>query len=133
MAAYQRVINEYPDQSKLVSQSRTILTTTYQTTPTAASDLVDKAKYQMLLEQRRQQQGQIAQARGAYRKTILDEIDLVNKQIATADARYNAGVAPVMEGNDLRMKRLQLQRDLAAFDAGLSTPPANGRASRRNQ
>lgn len=126
MAAYQRVINDFPDQPKLVSQSRTIMATTYQTTPFAANGVVDKAKYQQILDERKQEQAKIAQARSAYRKTIVDEIDLVNKQITIADQRYNAGLAPVMEGNDLRMKRLQLQRDLAAFDAGLSNQ-TNGR------
>ncbi len=79
------------------------------------------------MDEGRQEQAKIAQARAAYRKTILDEIDLVNKQIAASDERYKAGTDPVMVGNDLRMQRLQLQRDLAAFDAGLSTPQAKGR------
>jgi tetratricopeptide (TPR) repeat protein len=124
---YQRVVNEFPDQPKLVSQSHTILATTYQTTPPAANGAADKAKYQQLMDESRQEQAKIAQARAAYRQTILDEIDLVNKQIVIADQRHNAGVANVQEGNNLRMKLLALKLDLTAFDAGLTSPQAKGR------
>ena len=126
LAAYQRILNDFADQTKLAAQSRNVLATTYGVAPIgspASGDQSDKAKFDRLMTAQKQEQDKIDEARARYRASIQNELAIAQAQVATAQGRFNAGEAPVMEVNAARAKLAQLETDLAAFDAGM-TPPA---------
>ncbi len=130
VSAYERVIQEFSDQPKLVAQSRTILSTIYSVSPTGAADPRQKAAQARLNElaaAQKLEQTNIRDARARYRDITQQQIALLKTQIGLADERYRAGVETAVTGNALRLNLLQLQRDLAAFDAGVAIPgPGRG-------
>jgi tetratricopeptide (TPR) repeat protein len=125
IVAYQRVIREFGDQSKLVARSRNTLAT-YQ----GAADesgrpekVSDRAKFEQLMAGQEREIAKAAQARELYRESIGNEIKIAQEQLATAQERYRAGAGPVMEVDEYKAKVAKLQSDLAAFDAGISARP----------
>ena len=128
IAAYQRVLKDFSDQTKLASQSRTLLATTYNVTSIgspAAGDQSDRAKFDKLMDAQKQEQAKIAAARARYRESIQNEMAIAQSQLATAQNRFNAGAGPVMDVNEFKAKIAQLESELAAFDAGIM--PVTGR------
>ncbi len=124
ISSYQRLLKDFPDQTKLVAQARTVLAKTYsmtQSAPPAAGNQSDKANFDKLMNAQKQEQARTEAARARYRLTIENEISLVKRQMDLADARYKGGVAPIDDVNNLSLKLIQLERDLAAFDAGLTS------------
>ena len=128
-AAYQRVVREFADQSKLAEQSRGVLLATYHITPGKMSETetdavaADRARQQTKLdEQQAQERAMEAMHRQQYRRTFLEEIDLVNKEIAKAKKNVALGLEEDNVLDQLNEKLIHLQRDLAAFDAGLAAP-----------
>jgi tetratricopeptide (TPR) repeat protein len=127
IAAYQRLLKDFADQSKLAAQSRTLLTTTYNVAPDgppAAGNQGDKAKFDRLVDAQKQEQAKTDEARARYRATIEEEMALDEKQLSLFRKEAGAGA----EGNTviaaLEEKLIRLKRDLAAFDAGMTSPPA---------
>src|ERR1700691_4940930 len=58
IAAYQRVLKDFPDQTKLAAQSRTVLATTYSVTPAgspAVGNQSDRANFDELMEAQKQE------------------------------------------------------------------------------
>ena len=126
VAAYQRVLKDFPDQTKLAAQSRTVLATTYNVAPAGspmAGNQSDRAKFEKLMEGQKEEQAQATAFRARYRASIQNELAIAQTQLATAQERYKAGEAPVTEVNAARAKLAQIETELAAFDAGM-TPPA---------
>jgi hypothetical protein len=117
VAAYQRLLTDFADQSKLAAQSRAQLAANNAAAvpPAAAGKQGGKG----------QDEAKTEAARARYRGAIEEQIQVVENQLSLASQRYKAGV----EGYDavaaLQEKRLQLKRDLAAFDAGMV--PQTGR------
>jgi tetratricopeptide (TPR) repeat protein len=127
IAAYQRVLKDFPDQSKLAAQSRTLLATNYSVTPAgspAAGNQGDRAKFEQLMEAQKQEQAKIAAARARYRATIEEEMALGEKQLSLVRGRQRSGIEGAAASADLEEKILHLKRDLAAFDAGMTLPTA---------
>jgi hypothetical protein len=125
IAAYQRVLKDFPDQNKLAAQSRTLLATTYSVAPAAppaAGNPSDRVNFEKLMEGQKQEAAKIAAARARYRESIQNEMAIAQAQLATAQERFKAGEAPVMDVNTFKAKLAQLESELAAFDAGLTTP-----------
>jgi len=128
IAAYQQLLKDFADQTKLAAQSRTLLATTYSVVPDgspAAGDQSDRAKFDKLMETQKEAQAGFTAARARYRATIEEEMALDEKQLAFD--REQARAAGVAEGNNpfiaaLEEKIVHLKRDLAAFDAGMTTP-----------
>lgn len=122
IAAYQRVLKDFPDQTKLAAQSRTVLATTYNTAPTAspaAGDQSDRAKFDKLMAAQKTEQARTDAARVRYRETIEEEIALDEKQLSLVRERQRNGTDGPAASADLEEKILRLKRDLAAFDAGM--------------
>jgi len=122
IAAYRRVVNEFADQSKLAAQSRGVLTKIYQVTPGQAADTGnsgDRAQFEKLLAAQSAEQAKTDAARQRYRGTIVAEMDLLKKQMSEHNPDSAQGRA-IIEG--LQVQMIHLQRDLAAFDAGMAAP-----------
>ena len=100
-AAYQRVVREFADQSRLEQQSRTVLAKTYNMAAGGSQDREREA------------------AKQRYRSLLLQEIDSVNIQIGAARRQYQLGAATNEEVVATEMKKLRLERELAAFDLGV--------------
>lgn len=123
IAAYQRVVREFPDQSKLAAASRGHLSKTYgisQAQPTNLSPTtVEQRQY---VEQQRRSDD----ARRAYRALLLEEIQLLEKQLDSYEKRVEIGTlsptGPEMIG--LKREILELKRTLVAVDAGAMPVPA---------
>jgi tetratricopeptide (TPR) repeat protein len=123
ITAYQRVVREFSDQSKLVAQSRAVLSKTYQMTADRgreAESQNDRAKFEKLIAAQNEQQAKTDAARQRYRGTILAEMELMKKQMSGHNARSEAGQAAI---ENIQLKLIRLQRELAAFDAGMPAPP----------
>lgn len=99
IAAYQRVVQDFSDQTKLVARARAVLAKNYQVT-----ELQGKAS---------------AATRILYRQSIVNQINIAKSQLATAQQRYNAGVVGIMEVNEFKAKIADLETQLAGYDAGL--------------
>ncbi len=126
IAAYQRLLKDFPDQTKLAAQSRSLLATAYSVAPAesqAAVNLNVQTNVENGRESQKQQQALVDNARGRYRNTIVEEMMLDESQLnglrekAGVDIDTNPAIVALQE------KVLHLKRDLAAFDAGM-TPPA---------
>jgi len=102
MAAYGSVIQDFSDQGKLVEQSRSILSGTYHETRTEA--VSNKAQ---------------DQARMAYRDTLVQEVRLNVKKLTDIENARALGQGNPQDVDNARIALLQVQRELAAFDAGL--------------
>ena len=110
-AAYQRVVREFPDQTKLVDASRNYL-----------------AKNTLAVQDARKTADmRLAEARQRYRVLLEQEIRLVEIQIDSMQKKVEIGqVAPMgPEMTSLMKELLKLQRTMAAFDAGAMPIPAN--------
>ncbi len=126
IAAYQRVLKEFADQTKLAQQSRTTLTTIYAVAP------ADSAQPQNPKAQA-QEQAVIA-ARARYRATLEEEQSIVEKQLSLVRQKQNAGVEGALSSGELEQKIQQLKRELAAFDAGfIKTPYTPGPVPQRSR
>ncbi|MBZ5497341.1 MAG: tetratricopeptide repeat protein [Acidobacteriia bacterium] len=115
MAAYRRVVQEFSDQTKLADASRNYLPKASgisQNQPTAASSA---SSPQQVAEARK-----VLEARQRYRELLQKEIVLVERQIMTMQQRVEIGaVSPGgPEMTALMKELLELQRTMAAFDAG---------------
>jgi tetratricopeptide (TPR) repeat protein len=122
VAAYQRVVNEFADQNRLAAQSRAVLSKTYQVTPGQAQEggkRNDRAEFEKLMTAQSEAQAKTDAARERYRGTIIAEMDLVKKQMTEHNPDSAQG-KQIVEG--LQVQMIHLQRELAAFDAGMSTP-----------
>ena len=99
IAAYQRVVQDFSDQTKLVARARALLAKNYQVT---------------------ELQGKVSAAtRILYRQSIVNQINIVKSQLATAQERRRAGVATVTEVDEFKAKIADLETQLAGYDAGL--------------
>lgn len=105
IAAYQRVVKEFSDQTKLVAQSKAVLAKTYQVTEVEEMAHVVSTASRIL-----------------YRQSILNQISVARSSLAAAQQRYDAGVAGILEVNQFKAKIAELQTQLAAADAGLTRP-----------
>lgn len=125
VASYQQVLKDFADQTKLAAQSRAVLATTYNVAPAGspAAGKSDRAKFEQLMDAQKQEQAKVTAARAHYREAIEQEIALDEKQLSLARERYTGGVESADGVAAIEEKVLHLQRDLAAFDAGM-TPPA---------
>jgi tetratricopeptide (TPR) repeat protein len=105
ISAYKRMVQEFPDQAKLADASRNYLSKTYGLNQGQISPAETK---------------QVAEARRRYRVLLEQEIELVQVQLAQMEKQFEVGLlsrgAP--EVMAAREKLLELQRTLAAFDAG---------------
>jgi hypothetical protein len=119
IASYQRVVKDFPDQTKLAAQSRTILATTYSVAP--AGNQNDKAKFDKLMEGQNQEQAKTDAARARYRQTIEEEMALDEERLSTLRGSHAEGSSL---GVELEEKIIHLKRDLAAFDAGMPSSTA---------
>lgn len=120
IAAYKRVLQEFPDQSKLAAASQGYLTKTFGISQnTAAAAAADEEKY--------------LPARQRYRDSLLQEMKLVESQIEAGEKRVVVGVSSKEEIIPLRKELLELQRTLAAFDAGALPFPASSGPGRQMQ
>jgi tetratricopeptide (TPR) repeat protein len=104
VSAYQRVVREFPDQTKLAEASRNYL-------PKGFTAVQDK---------REAYDRRTFEARQRYRLLLEEEIRLIEVQIVGMQKRVEIGlVSPNgTEMTSLKTKLLELQRSLAAFDAG---------------
>ncbi len=107
-ASYQRVIREFPDQTKLAEASRNYLPKNLQTGQEARDVDATKATLEPRLR---------------YRYLLGQEIKLVETQIESAQRRVEIGVGSSAELTALKKELLELQRTLAAFDAGAMPIP----------
>lgn len=114
IVAYQRVLKEFADQVKLVQQSRTTLTTIYNVVPADAPPLPNGKERRALA----QENANVIAARARYRATLVDEENIVEKQLAMVRERQRAGVESALASGDLEQKIQQIKREIAAFDAG---------------
>jgi tetratricopeptide (TPR) repeat protein len=110
IAAYRRVVQEFPDQNKLAAASRDHLSKTYgmgQSQSTKLSPAV--------IEQRKS-----SDARLWYRALLLEEIALLEQQLPSYQNKVDAGIISPggPEMTTLKREILELKRTLAAFDAG---------------
>ena len=122
VGSYQRLLKDFPDQTKLAAQSRTLLATTFSVAPAGpaipAEKQSEKANFDNLMNAQKQQQAKIDDARARYRSTIEEEIALDEKQLSWYRERTsNDERKRAMD--DLEEKIVRLKRDLAAFDAGM--------------
>ena len=116
IAAYKRLVQEFPDQNKLASASRGHLSKTYgvsQTQPTSLSPTIvqDQRKY--------------IDARVRYRALLLEEIQLLEQQLDSYKEKVHIGILSPVGPEMTALKRdiLDLKRTLAAFDAGAMPVP----------
>lgn len=119
IAAYKRVVQEFPDQNKLASASRDHLSKTY-----GVSQVQSPILSPYIVEQQRQS----ADARLRYRALLLEEIMLLEQQLGEYQKRVYIGtLSPTgPEMTTLRREILELKRTLAAFDAGaMPVPPTS--------
>ncbi len=111
-AAYQRVVREFADQTKLADASRSYLPKN----PGAGQDArgIDYTR-------------QYDEARRRYRVLLEQEIKLVEAQIESTQRRVEIGAVSAMgpEMASLKKELLELQRTLAAFDAGAMPIPTS--------
>ncbi len=112
--AYQRVTRDFPDQGKLARQSRGALQNTYQLSADESATL-KRAE----LEAEKQEAARNNEAFQRYRQTILDEMELVQRQIKSAEQKRQLGVISDNVIDNLSEKLIRLKRDLAGFDAGI--------------
>ena len=108
--AYQRVVQEFADQGKVAEQSRTVLATVYKVAAPKASAAQTVTGEQAAAER---------VARQHYRVLLLQEINLVNKQIERQDAQFALGATDGHERLPLQQQKLKLERELAALDMGI--------------
>jgi tetratricopeptide (TPR) repeat protein len=114
IAAYQRVVREFGDQTKLAEQSRAVLRGTYHVGAGAAEPVISEEDRQEVLKQR--------EARARYRHTIEQEMELVKEQMRKVDQAVKDRLAPEGAVDNYKERLIQLERELAAFDAGMASP-----------
>ena len=105
MAAYQRVVAEFADQTKLAQQSRTVLAQTISGDQSTLPSLWLKAQQE---------------ARQRYRQLIEAQIKMVEEQLQYAEKQYQLGVNSKEDVDKVRIQLLNMQRELAGFDAGIN-------------
>jgi hypothetical protein len=130
VAAYQRVAREFADQSKLAEQSRGILTGTYhvaanETTADRrdrSADGAGRGTPAAPVEADKQQEARRDAARRRYGEAIREEMALVVNELKITQQKEKSGVVGEDEVFRLKQRLAQLERDLAAFDAGMPSP-----------
>jgi len=105
IAAYQRVVQEFADQSKLAQQSRTVLASTYKIAPKAADGRAAETAR--------------AEARQRYRALLLEGINVANDQLGAVEKQIQLGGSLETEAAPFLQEKLKLERELAAFDMGI--------------
>jgi tetratricopeptide (TPR) repeat protein len=116
MAAYKRVAQEFADQTKLAEQSRNILTNSYHTSSGNASAGNASAGPSA---------GDIAQAKRAqearehYRNSLLEQISMIEKELAREQQLIEKGAIPQQVVDETKKGLMAAQRQLYAFDAGI--------------
>lgn len=104
IVAYKRIVQDFSDQTKLAESSRNYLSRTFGISETQAPD----------------PKREIAEARQLYRSYLLEEIQLVDRQISNMQKIF-APDGP--EATALKRDLLELRQTLALFDAGLVPIP----------
>lgn len=115
IAAYQRVVREFADQSKLAEQSRGVLAKSYPAAGGTGGLTVEEQQAQREIAKR-------TEARARYRQTIEDEKALIVRQMDRVKSLRAQGVIPADALDSLNERLLKVDRELAAFDAGMPLP-----------
>jgi tetratricopeptide (TPR) repeat protein len=102
MAAYQRVAREFADQGNLAEQSRSSLTGAYHQ---AAAEAPSNNPHDQALK--------------AYRDTLVEEVSMIKNELQAVQRRVGSGLVPPEELDRVKIKLVQAERQLAAFDAGI--------------
>jgi hypothetical protein len=111
---YQRVVHEFADQTKLAEQSRAVLAATYKIAPPVTTrDQAERTSQ--------------AEARGRYRALLLQEINLANDNLKRVREQVNLGAFAPESMIGAERQKLQLERELAAFDMGIMPADITGR------
>jgi tetratricopeptide (TPR) repeat protein len=120
-AAYQRVLREFPDQLKLVTQSREVLAGTYKVKPQGVDPALNRkeAELQRAAAEMEAEQVQQREARGRYRETLEIKIQLVKSELESVQKRVQLGTVSEEDVLRVREKLVAAERDLAAFEAGI--------------
>jgi tetratricopeptide (TPR) repeat protein len=105
IAAYQRVVQEFADQSKLAEQSRTVLASSYKIAPKAVAGRAEEASR--------------AEAQQRYRALLLQEINVANDELKRVQNMVALGVISPNDTASALQQKLKLERELAAFDMGI--------------
>jgi len=108
IAAYRRVTQEFRDQSKLVEQSRNHLTKTFKLRPDQSAS------------------AEVQEARRRYRGILEAEVKATETAVKIEERKYQLGTSTTLDLEKVKLQLLQVQRALAAFDAGLvgsASPP----------
>jgi tetratricopeptide (TPR) repeat protein len=113
IAAYRRVLQEFPDQNKLAAASRDHLSKTYGISQSQSAILTPTMD--PVVNQHRS-----TDARLRYRALLVEEIMLMEQQLESYQKSVDIGVMKPMGPEMTGLKRdiLELKRTLAAFDAG---------------
>jgi tetratricopeptide (TPR) repeat protein len=122
IAAYSRIVREFPDQKQLADASRTHLSRTFGSRSVPPTEVPPKsikafASEREIVEARR---------RHDYRMLLLEEIKLLEEQLASYQKKVEIGtISPVgAEMTALKRDILELKRTLLAFDAGAMPIPS---------
>ena len=115
MAAYKRVVAEFADQTKLAEQSRTVLARTFKVRRRGRSTALVPNPW---LKWR--QQAPHPEARQRYRQLIEAQIKMVEEQVQYAEKQYQLGAISKEDVDTVRIQLLNMQRELAGFDAGIN-------------
>ena len=116
ITAYRQLLQEFPDQEKLTAAGRNYLAKTYGVSQSNSS--AAKASPEEVARLRREHDAQ-----QMYRGLLLEQIALQGKVIDSLQKRMDAGTATATEMIKARMDLLELQKALAAFDAGIMPVP----------
>ncbi|MBP1597622.1 MAG: hypothetical protein H6Q05_2999 [Acidobacteria bacterium] len=110
IAAYKRIVQEFSDQTELVGASRKYLSNTF-----------GVSQDQIPARERAARDQQVNAARQTYRRLLQDEILLVEDQIKGMQKKVEVGMVSPTGSEMIALKRelLDLQRNMAAFDAGV--------------
>jgi tetratricopeptide (TPR) repeat protein len=128
IAAYKRVVQDFPDQTKLASQSRDVLSKTYKVQPAQAASRAAETeearrRAQALLDKTLNQSSTYqGEARQRYRVTLQEEMKLVAEQMKREQRNIELGASSPDKMTALTRELLELQRQLAAFDLGMMPP-----------
>jgi tetratricopeptide (TPR) repeat protein len=123
IAAYKRVVQEFADQTKLAEQSRTVLAQTFKVqTPQAVVQTpfgMMLTGRELVLQKELGSASSAAAARQRYRQLIEAQIKMVEEQLQYAEKQYQLGASSKEDVDKVRIQLLNMQRELAGFDAGI--------------
>ena len=125
IAAYKRVVQEFADQTKLAQQSQTVLAQTFkipteqEMARTATLDAQEQRRRELVLQKELGSASPAAAARQRYRQLIEAQIKMVEEQLQYAEKQYQLGASSKEDVDKVRIQLLNMQRELAGFDAGI--------------